>query len=114
MASTKVEIRDNRELRRIEALDEDGQVAGFAQYQISVDGNTFDFTHTEVDERFEGEGIGTRLASGVMDFLREEGAKIAPSCSFIRGYMEKNEDTHDLLADDASLDSEDEGGASRS
>lgn len=109
--ASKVEIRDNRELRRVEALDEDGQVAGFAAYQISVEGDTFDFQHTEVDERFEGEGIGSELAAGVMEFAREEGVKILPSCSFIRHYMSEHEDTHDLLAGEASL-AEDDGAGS--
>ena len=77
MASTKVEIRDNRELRRVEAIDGDGEVAGFADYQISVDGQTFDFTHTEVDERFAGQGIGSQLAAGVVEFARSEGITIA-------------------------------------
>ena len=104
MASTKVEIRDNRELRRVEALAEDGQVAGFAEYQISVDGDTFDFDHTEVDERFEGEGIGSQLAAGVMEFVRAEGGRIIPTCSFLRSWMEDHEDTQDLLAEDASRD----------
>jgi predicted GNAT family acetyltransferase len=103
MASTKVEVRDNRELRRVEAVDGDGEIAGFADYQISVDGDSFEFTHTEVDERFEGQGIGSQLAAGVMDFVRGEGATIVPTCSFLRSYMEKHEDSQDLLVDGASL-----------
>lgn len=107
MTSTKVETRDNRELRRVEAIDGDGEVAGYAEYQISVDGNTFDFTHTEVDERFAGQGVGSSVAAGVMEFAREEGIRIVPSCKFLRVYMQKHEDTHDLLADEASLESDD-------
>jgi uncharacterized protein len=114
MASTEVDVRDNRELRRVEALlapdgEEDGsaEVAGFAEYRIGVDG-TFEFTHTEVDDRFEGQGVGGRLAAGVMDLVRTEGVKIQPTCSFIRSYMQRHEETHDLLADGASLGSEEE------
>ena len=108
MASTEVEIRDNRELRRVEALDGAGEVAGFADYTIGVDGDTFDFTHTEVDDRFEGQGIGSRLAAGVLDFVRSEGATITPTCSFIRSYMKRHGDSHDLLAEGASLGGRDE------
>lgn len=107
MASTKVEIRDNRELRRVEALNQDGEVAGFAEYQIEMDGSTFDFTHTEVDERFQGEGVATELAAGVAEFARAEDVKIIPSCSFIRSWMQEHEESHDLLADEASLESDD-------
>jgi predicted GNAT family acetyltransferase len=114
MASTKVEVRDNRELRRVEALDKDGEVAGWAEYQIGLDGSTFDFTHTEVDERFEGQGIGTQLAAGIMELLRSENARIIPTCSFLRHYMDKNEDTQDLRAEpepDEDEGQEDQDGA---
>ena len=109
MASTEVEIRDNRELRRVEALDPDGEVAGFVDYQISVDGKTFDFTHAEVDDRFEGQGVGSRLAAGVMDFARAEDVKIVPSCSFIRKYMDEHEETSDLRAEQDVEDEDDSG-----
>lgn len=99
MASTEVDVRDNRELNRVEALlTQDDGVAGFAEYRIGADG-IFEFTHTEVDDQFEGQGVGSRLAAGVMEFARAEGVKIKPTCSFIRSYMERHEDTRDLLAD---------------
>lgn len=97
MASTEVDIRDNRELRRVEAVSQEGEVAGFAEYRIH-DGDVFEFTHTEVDERFEGQGIGSRLAAGVLDFVRDESATIVPTCSFIRSYLDKHEESQDLLA----------------
>ena len=102
MASTKVEIRDNREMRRVEAIDGEGQVAGYAAYQISVDGQTFDFQHTEVDERFTGQGIGTQLAAGVMEFARSEGITITPTCTFIQSYMDEHEETNDLRTPEPS------------
>ena len=111
MASTKVEVRDNRELRRVEALDKDGEVAGWAEYQIGLDGSTFDFTHTEVEERFAGQGIGTQLAAGIMEFLRSEDAKIVPTCSFLRHYMDKNEDTQELRAEPEPDEDETDGQA---
>jgi len=103
MASTTVEVRDNRDLRRVEAQLEDGDVAGFAQYQLGPDGS-LTFFHTEVDDRFEGQGIGSRLVSGVMDVLRDNDLRIVPRCSFIRGYMRKHPETHDLLVEGTSLE----------
>jgi predicted GNAT family acetyltransferase len=104
MVSSSVDVQDNRELRRVEARLEDGDVAGFAQYQLGVDEGVLTFFHTEVDERFEGHGVGSRLLAGVMDFLRDNGLRIVPRCSFIRGYMREHEETHDLLAEGASLE----------
>jgi uncharacterized protein len=104
MASTDVDVQDNRDLRRIEARLEDGDVAGFSQYQVGLDGRVLTFFHTEVDDRFEGHGVGSRLVAGVMDFLRDNDLRIVPRCSFIRGYMREHPDTHDLLAEGASLE----------
>ena len=84
----------------------DGELAGFIQYRESV--GLVNLFHTEVDDRFEGQGIGSRLAAGVLDFVRSEGATITPTCSFIRSYMKRHEDSHDLLAEGASLGGHDE------
>ena len=107
-------VRDNPDRRRFEALV-DEEVAGYLFYR-EQDGELV-LIHTEVDERFEDQGIGTQLAAGVMEFLRSEDAKIIPSCSFIRHYMDKNEDTQELRAeprteeDEESDDVEDTGSA---
>ena len=105
MAKTPVTIQDNTSSHRVEALAEDGGVAGFAEYRVRDDGS-YNFFHTEVDDKFEGQGIGSRLVSGVLDFVRDSEAKIMPSCTFIRGYMREHEETHDLLAAGASLEAD--------
>ncbi len=38
----------------------DGDLAGFAEYQLAE--GLIVFTHTEVDESFEGRGVGSALA----------------------------------------------------
>lgn len=107
MAKTPVTTQDNPSAHRVEALVEDGEVAGFAEYRLRDDG-TYNFFHTEVDDRFEGQGLGSQLVSGVLEFVRDSEAKIMPSCAFIRGYMREHEETHDLLADGASLEADQE------
>jgi predicted GNAT family acetyltransferase len=103
MAKTPVEIRHARDAHRVEAVLEDGRVAGFAEYRRRTD-TVYSFTHTEVDDEFEGQGVGSRLAAGVMQTARDEGFRIMPSCSFIRSYMRSHEETHDLLAPGARLE----------
>ena len=103
MAKTPVTTQDNPSSRRVEAYVGDGELAGYAQYRISEDGS-YDFFHTEVDDKFEGQGIGGQLASGVLDFVRDSGAKIRPTCTFIRGYLRKHKKSHDLVAAGASLE----------
>jgi predicted GNAT family acetyltransferase len=106
MASPSVDIRDNRDLRRVEAVLEDDDVAGYSEYKVNDDG-TLVFVHTQVDERFSGEGIGSRLVAGVMDFVRENDVRIHPDCEFVAAFMREHEETHDLLAEGASLDEDD-------
>lgn len=100
--STPVTVQDNADQQRVEARLEDGTVAGFAEYRPGDDG--YLFFHTEVSGEYEGQGIGGQLAGGVMNFARSEGVKIVPRCSFIRSYMANHENTHDLLAEGATLD----------
>jgi predicted GNAT family acetyltransferase len=102
MAGTPITIRHDPEQHRLEAVLEDGEVAGYSQYHVVRD-DIWSFFHTEVDDRFEGQGIGSRLAGGVMDFLRDHGLRIVPRCHFLRSYMAGHEETHDLLAPGASL-----------
>ena len=104
MSSTPVTIQDNPEQHRLEAVLEDGTLAGFSEYRRRGQSSTYSFIHTVVDDAFEGQGIGGQLARGVMDFARDNGVKILPSCTFIRSYMREHEETHDLLAKGARLE----------
>jgi len=103
MAKTPVTINHDHAAHRVEAVLEDGRVAGFSEYRPRTD-TVYSFTHTEVADEFEGQGIGSQLAAGVMQAARDEGFRILPSCSFIRRYMREHEETHDLLAPGGRLE----------
>lgn len=105
MARTPVDIRDNPEQHRVEALL-DGEVVGFADYRVRSE-TVRSFVHTEVDDSMEGQGVGGQLVHGVMDAARDQGFRILPSCSFVRSYMREHEETHDLLAPGAKLEPDD-------
>ncbi|HET6560331.1 MAG TPA: GNAT family N-acetyltransferase [Marmoricola sp.] len=102
MPRTPVDIRDNPESSRVEAVL-DGEVVGFSEYKARTD-TVRSFLHTEVDDRMEGQGVGGQLVRGVMDVAREQGFKILPYCSFVRSYMRDHEDTHDVLAPGGRLE----------
>ena len=71
------EVRDNPAEQRFEVLV-DGEVAGFSKYQLF--GADVAVTHTEIDDRFEGQGLGSALVRGLLDALRERdaGAAVLP------------------------------------
>ena len=87
----------NDDLSRVDAHVGDTLV-GFAAYEVCDDGS-YTFHHTEVFEEHSGHGYGKELASGVMDAARDRGITIAPTCSFLRKYMDSHPETQDLRAD---------------
>ena len=75
----------------------DGDEAGFAAYQVN--GDIVTFTHTEVDDRFEGHGVGSRLARAALDDVREQGKQVRPLCPFIARYIREHDEYADLVHD---------------
>ncbi len=90
-----VEIRNNESEHRYEAFVEDAR-AGFADYRLTQD--TIVFTHTEVDDDFEGDGVGSALARGALDDVRREGSRrVEPRCAFIKAWIDDHPDYADLV-----------------
>lgn len=72
------------------------EVVGVVTY-VEADGAR-DLQHTEIEPDHEGEGLGSKLATGVLDDIRAKGLKVKPSCPFISGYIDKHPDYGDLVA----------------
>lgn len=92
---TDVATSNNPEQSRYEAHI-DGELAGFAEYQLTDE--LVVFTHTEVGEKFEGKGVGSALARFGLDDVRSAGTrKVMPLCPFIKGWIGKHPDYTDLV-----------------
>ena len=80
------ETRNDEAAHRYEIV-EDGVVAGFAEY-MAVRGERIVFTHTEVDRKFEGRGVGAALVRTSLDDVRAEGKrKVLPLSPFYKGWI---------------------------
>lgn len=90
-----ITVREDTARKRFEAVV-DGEVAGFIDYEL--DGDTVDMRHTEVDDRWEGKGVGSALASGALDQVRTAGRKVVATCPFVRSYIERHDEYADLVA----------------
>jgi uncharacterized protein len=90
-----VQTTDNPEQHRYEARV-DGELAGFAEYQVR--GDRVVFTHTEVDDAYEGQGVGSSLARTALDDVRASGRSVVPQCQFIRSWIDKHPQYADLVA----------------
>jgi predicted GNAT family acetyltransferase len=86
-----VAIADNPEQSRYE-IRADGELAGFAAYELHPGRITF--VHTEIDSEHEGEGLGSRLARAALDAARERGLAVIPRCPFIAGYIARHPDEY--------------------
>jgi predicted GNAT family acetyltransferase len=82
-----LEIANNETERRWEARL-DGEMAGYAEYRASP--SRVVFTHTVVDERFEGRGIGSGLAKAALDAALAANKRIVPYCPFISAYLRRH------------------------
>jgi hypothetical protein len=89
-----IAIEDNPAEGRFE-LTVDGRLAGFVVYRD--EGGTRALVHTEVDPAFKGQGLGGKLASGVLDQLRGRGEQIIPTCPFITSYIRKHPEYLDTV-----------------
>jgi uncharacterized protein len=94
MSDQQVTVRDDAEQSRFEVLDESGVVAGFAAYRRYPD--RIVFTHTVVDDAFEGRGVGSTLVRAALDAVRDEGLRVVPQCPFVRSYIERHPEYADL------------------
>jgi uncharacterized protein len=72
----------------------DGADAGYAAYRVS--GDVVTFTHTEVDDHFEGHGIGSQLAAAALDDVRKQGKRVRPLCPFIAKFIREHDEYADL------------------
>jgi predicted GNAT family acetyltransferase len=87
-------IRDDPDRHRYEIVVDD-VLAGFAVYHVRS-GRYF-FVHTEIDDAYEGRGLGSALARGALDDVRAKGATIVALCPFIAGWIDKHPDYADLV-----------------
>ncbi|GAA1427542.1 GNAT family N-acetyltransferase [Microlunatus lacustris] len=72
-----------------------GRLAGVAAYEMAE--GLITFTHTVVEDEFEGQGVGSALARTALDAARARGLAVVPRCSFIAGWIDRHPDYADLV-----------------
>ena len=90
-----ISIVKNKELNRFEIYS-DGELAGFAEFEVS--NQMISYTHTEIDPRFGGQGLGSQLIKEALDEALEQNLEVAPYCSFVSAYIKKKSEKYlDLI-----------------
>ncbi|HZB70890.1 MAG TPA: GNAT family N-acetyltransferase [Acidimicrobiales bacterium] len=103
MTRPELVVQDAPGQERYEARAGDA-LAGISRYERAEPGGggsgepLFVFTHTEVDDAYEGQGVGGTLVRGALDDVRRRGAQVVPLCPFVRSWIERHPDYQDLVA----------------
>jgi uncharacterized protein len=95
------EVRENVAEHRFELWIGD-QLAGKSVYQ--GEDQTLPFVHTEIEARFEGQGLGSTLIRAALDAVRERGGSVLPYCPFVLHFIEKHDEYLDLVPQEQRTD----------
>lgn len=87
-------IADHPDAQRYEVRI-DNVLAGYAQYRARP--GLIAFTHTEIRDRFEGQGLGSRLIAFALDDARERGLDVLPFCPFVNSWVQRHPEYADLV-----------------
>lgn len=83
-----VTVKENADAHRYEAITDGDEVAGFVEY-VDHRGTRLLF-HTEVDDAYEGRGVGSTLAREVLDQALGNNLKLRVTCPFLKGWIERH------------------------
>ena len=76
---------------------------GVARVDYRMTGDVMRLVHTEVPIAAEGRGVASQLVRAALAHARQQGLRAAPMCSYVRSYMQRHPETHDLLPSGTSL-----------
>jgi predicted GNAT family acetyltransferase len=65
------------------------ELAGEIRYIRHDDGNVV-LVHTEIEPRYEHQGLGNVLVQGALDDLRERGIEYRVVCPFVLAYLRRH------------------------
>jgi predicted GNAT family acetyltransferase len=76
---------------------------GDAYLAYESDGRgTLDFRHTVVPSEARGQGAGEALVRAALEYARENGFRVIPSCPFVRKWLAEHPDEGDVVVSRAS------------
>lgn len=61
------------------------------------------FTHTEVPEALEGQGLGSKLAQTGLEYARSKSLRVMPLCPFVAEYIRRHPEYRPLVLEGFNL-----------
>jgi uncharacterized protein len=87
-------VQDNPAQRRYE-MPIAGEAIAAAYYRL--DDGVIVLIHTEVPFEHSGNGIGSKLAEGVFNAIRDSGRKAAVRCEFMANFVARHPEHRDVV-----------------
>lgn len=87
-------IADHSEAQRYE-IHVGEALAGFLQYRSRP--GLIALIHSEVRERFEGQGLGGKVTVFALDDARERELDVLPFCPYVNAYIQRHREYVDLV-----------------
>jgi len=73
------------------------EATAYIEYEMQQ--SIMDLTHTIVPKALEGRGLGGSLVKHALEYAREKGYKIKPTCWFVDKFVKKFKDYQELVVD---------------
>jgi predicted GNAT family acetyltransferase len=87
------EIRHNESSHRFEA----GHAPHLARLDYHLSRHSVDMLHVEVPEEYQGQGLAGKLVSTALNWARQKGLNVIPSCPYVKVYIKKHPEFADLI-----------------
>jgi uncharacterized protein len=94
MSSPIVTVSDNEADHRFE-VHVGEELAGFTVFRRRP--GVIAFIHTEIEPRFEGQGLGSQLIRQALGTARAEGQAVLPFCPFVNEYIKRHAEYVELV-----------------
>ena len=94
MSAAQITVEDNSDRERYE-IRADDRLAGFLKYRLHR--GLIELVHTEINDEFEGRGLGSQLIAFALGDARERGLAVLPICPFVNDYIQRHPQYVDLV-----------------
>ncbi len=92
---TTITVVDVPERNRYEALDEEGNLMGFAEYRLTD--RAIRFEHAETLPAYRGRGVAGIVARKTLADARDAGLRVIPVCPYYETFIEEHPEYADLV-----------------
>ncbi len=90
-----LDVRHDEDARRFSAVIDNHEA--YVVYR-PVDDTTLEYRRTFVPDELRGQGIAGKLVTHALEYAREHGYTVIPTCSYVRGFVERHPEYQDITA----------------